>query len=92
MGIPKTDSLVEMNNTLHDYPELNYYYTGYFLKNVEIGDEYKGIVFELDWMMNFLKHDKFHEDSILNINSMEFFYKYGEIYDKSKNLNDLKKV
>lgn len=79
---------MQVNSSIHDYPELNYFYTQYFLKH-ESGQEYQDITFEVDWMMEFLKHDQFYEQSIMNIKSMEYFYAHGEQYDQSRDLADL---
>jgi hypothetical protein len=53
LGIPKHDSIIQLNDTLHDFIEINYYYTSYFLQNVDNSTNYQNLEFPLDWIMGF---------------------------------------
>jgi hypothetical protein len=62
LGAPSYPSVIKDNVTaVGTFPEIGYFYTEYFLVNIEPTDEsYKGVTFETDWALSALKHTAYN--------------------------------
>lgn len=97
-GIGAAKSIISTNTTADGFPEISYFYTDYFLKNVSNSSEYQNITFDVDWAYNLLARSGDPKNWLksphlmLHQGNLKFLFSQGAIFESSQNLKDLEPI